>query len=75
MLSSICINKHHRRTIEAVFAQPISGNIKNKEPEKPFSGHIMLRTHPELHRKIALEATRSNVSFNAYVQKIWSKPS
>ena len=45
----------------------------NREPEKPFSGKMMIRTSPELHRRIALEAARRRISMNTYVQKILEK--
>ena len=31
---------------------------QDRPPEKPFSGKLMLRTTPELHRKVALQAAR-----------------
>ncbi len=43
---------------------------RGKQPEKPFSGKLMLRTNPQLHRRIALEAARRRLSMNACVQKI-----
>ena len=46
---------------------------KGREPEKPFSGKLMIRTSPELHRRIVLEAARHRVSMNAYVQEILEK--
>jgi predicted HicB family RNase H-like nuclease len=46
---------------------------QGKEPEKPFSGKLMIRTHPDLHRRLALEAARQRLSMNAYVQEILEK--
>lgn len=46
---------------------------QGREPEKPFSGNIMLRTSPDLHRRVALEAARRHVSMNTYVQDILEK--
>lgn len=43
---------------------------QGREPEKPFSGNILVRTSPELHRKVALEAVRHHISMNTYVQQI-----
>src|SRR5690349_14335790 len=40
---------------------------RNEEPEKPFSGKLLIRMSPEQHRNIALEARRSGKSVNAYV--------
>jgi predicted HicB family RNase H-like nuclease len=35
--------------------------------EKPYSGQFLVRTTPELHRAVALEAARANESRNAWV--------
>ena len=43
---------------------------QGRVPEKPFSGRLMIRTNPDLHRRIALEAARRRMSMNAYVQEI-----
>ncbi|MDA0745736.1 MAG: type II toxin-antitoxin system HicB family antitoxin [bacterium] len=43
---------------------------QGREPEKPFSGNLMIRTDPELHRRVALEAARRRLSMNAYVQEV-----
>jgi predicted HicB family RNase H-like nuclease len=40
---------------------------RNEAPEKPFSSTLSLRLSFELHRRIALEATRRNKSLNAYI--------
>lgn len=42
---------------------------RNKEPEKPFSGKLMLRTTPELHSCAALAAARTGLSLNKYIEK------
>ncbi|MDJ0744522.1 MAG: type II toxin-antitoxin system HicB family antitoxin [Xenococcaceae cyanobacterium MO_167.B27] len=44
-----------------------------KQPEKPFSGRFNLRISPELHRKIALLATKQNVSLNTFVEQVLEK--
>jgi predicted HicB family RNase H-like nuclease len=46
---------------------------QERGPEKPFSGKLMIRTDPELHRRVALEASRRHVSMNAYVQEVLEK--
>ena len=46
---------------------------EGQQPEKPFSGKLLLRTSPELHRRVALEAARHRVSMNAYIQEILEK--
>lgn len=40
---------------------------RNEEPEKPFSGNLMVRMSPALHRHIALEARRTGKSVNRYI--------
>ncbi len=36
-------------------------------PEKPFSGKILLRLEPSLHRDVARQAQRQGSSVNAYI--------
>ena len=43
---------------------------QGREPEKPFSGKLMIQTNPELHCRISLEAARRHVSQSTYVQEI-----
>lgn len=43
---------------------------KGKEPNKPYSGHIHVRTTPELHRVVALRAAKVNKSINTYVEEV-----
>ena len=38
-----------------------------KEPQKPFSGKIMLRVSPEVHAKLAIKAQISGKSINKLV--------
>ncbi len=40
---------------------------RNEQPEKPFSGNLMVRMPPALHRRIALEARRKGKSVNRYI--------
>lgn len=46
---------------------------QKRKPEKPCSGKLVLQTSPELHRRIALEAARRQVSINTYIQEILDK--
>ena len=41
---------------------------KGKEPEKPFKGSFNVRINADLHRKLALTASRRGVSLNALVE-------
>jgi predicted HicB family RNase H-like nuclease len=38
-----------------------------KEPERPCRGEFLIRTTPELHRAVAVEAEASGMSLNAWV--------
>ena len=42
---------------------------QGREPERPFSGKILVRTTPGLHRRVALSAARRRVSMNAFMQE------
>lgn len=46
---------------------------RGREPEKPFSGKLMIRASPELHRRVALQAARQRKSMNTWVQEILEK--
>lgn len=46
---------------------------RGKEPEKPYSGKILLRLPSELHAVIALEAKEKNTSINAMLSELLSK--
>lgn len=40
---------------------------RGEEPDKPFSGRLMLRLPPELHRRIYVEARREGKSINQWI--------
>lgn len=40
---------------------------RHEEPEKPFSGNLILRLPPALHRQIAFDAKRKRKSVNRYI--------
>jgi predicted HicB family RNase H-like nuclease len=47
---------------------------RGEDPDKPFSGKILVRVPPEVHRKIMTEARREGKSLNTYVlEKLQSK--
>lgn len=41
-----------------------------KTPQKPYSGHIMLRVPPEVHAKVAITAEAHGKSLNAWATEI-----
>jgi predicted HicB family RNase H-like nuclease len=42
---------------------------KGQRPEKPFSGDLVIRIDPELHRKLAIQAKKKRKSLNAYIEE------
>ena len=42
---------------------------RNEEPEKPFSGRLMVRLSSDLHRKLYVEAKRGGKSLNQLISE------
>jgi predicted HicB family RNase H-like nuclease len=42
---------------------------RGEEPEKPYSGKFVVRIDPALHRLVAIEAGKSDLSVNAWVTR------
>src|SRR5207253_4876843 len=40
---------------------------RGEEPEKPFSGHFVVRTKPSLHKDMSKAARRAGLSLNKWV--------
>jgi predicted HicB family RNase H-like nuclease len=40
---------------------------RGEQPEKPFSGKLLVRLPPDLHRTLSVHARLSKVSLNAYI--------
>jgi len=55
--------------VQDVVAEMEATGEKVPEPiaEKSFSGKFQVRVPPNLHRKLAMEAAKANVSLNRYV--------
>src|SRR5262249_19421196 len=43
---------------------------RNEDPEKPFSGKILVRVPPEVHRQVMAAARRQGKSLNTYVLEL-----
>lgn len=43
---------------------------RGREPDKPFSGRVLLRTTPERHRMMVLVATQESKSLNAWLNEV-----
>lgn len=46
---------------------------RGEAPEKPMSGHFVVRTDPELHRKLSIIAEATDKSLNALVTEYLSR--
>jgi predicted HicB family RNase H-like nuclease len=42
---------------------------KGEKPDKPFSGRLMLRMSPTLHRKVSVSALREGKSLNQWISE------
>ncbi len=43
------------------------------EPEKPFSGKLVIHTKPDLHKRLTLAAAKRQVSVDDYVAEVLEK--
>ena len=68
----------HADTVEALrdaFHEAVEDYIETcakigKEPQKAFSGQVMFRVDPEVHRKAALAAELSGKSLNQWAEEV-----
>ncbi len=42
---------------------------KGEQPEKPFSGNLVIRIDPELHKKLAIQARKKKKSLNTLIEE------
>lgn len=42
---------------------------KGEKPEKPFSGNLVIRIDPELHKRLAIQARKKRKSLNALIEE------
>ncbi len=61
--------------LRAAFHEAVDDYIETcakagKAPQKPFSGRVMFRIDPEVHRKAALAAELSGKSLNQWAEEI-----
>ena len=61
--------------LEAAFHEAVDDYLAacrklGQEPNKPFSGRVMLRLPPEVHARASARATVEGVSFNHWAAKV-----
>jgi predicted HicB family RNase H-like nuclease len=60
--------------LEQAFRDSIDGYLdwcarRGEEPERPYSGKVLLRVEPELHRKAAIRAAAEGISLNVWIAR------
>ncbi len=60
--------------IERAFRESVDDYLefcetRHEEPDKPFSGRLMVRLAPQLHRRIYLSARREGKSLNQWISE------
>lgn len=71
----------HAETVEdlrAAFREAVEDYLETcakvgKEPQKAYSGQVMFRVSPEVHRKAALAAELSGKSLNQWAEEVLAK--
>jgi len=58
---------------EAVYDYIETCTKVGKEPQKPYSGRVMFRINPEVHRKVALAAELSGKSLNQWAEDVMDR--
>jgi len=60
--------------LEAAFRDSVDDYLefceeRGEEPDRPFSGRLMLRLSPDLHRKVYVRARREGKSLNQWISE------
>ncbi|MBL3560918.1 type II toxin-antitoxin system HicB family antitoxin [Rhodovulum sulfidophilum] len=64
--------------LKAAFQEAVDDYLEicaqtGKAPQKPYSGRVMFRVSPEVHRKAALAAELAGVSLNQWAEDVLRK--
>jgi predicted HicB family RNase H-like nuclease len=46
---------------------------RRRPPAKPYSGKILVRTTPDIHRAVAIAAARDGTSMNEWAERVFAK--
>jgi predicted HicB family RNase H-like nuclease len=68
-----CVSELRQAFMESVEDYLAFCAERGESPEKPFSGHFVVRIDPELHREIYVRAKKADVSLNRFVQDALEK--
>lgn len=66
------------KEVRQAFAEAVDDYLawcaeRGQEPERPYTGHFIVRGTPELHRAVVVAAARQNKSMNAFVTEALGK--
>jgi len=66
------------KELKQAFADSVQDYIafckeRGEEPEKPYSGQLVLRIEPPLHRNAAMAARREGLSLNKWIASVLEK--
>ena len=61
--------------VETAFKESVDDYLawcaeQGEEPDKPYSGKVLVRMEPNLHRAVALQADKEGSSVNAFIVKV-----
>ena len=64
--------------LKAAFHEAVEDYVETckkvgKEPQKPYSGNLMLRVDPQVHSKVAMAAELAGKSLNEWGEEVLSK--
>lgn len=64
--------------LKAAFHEAVDDYVETckkvgKEPQKPYSGNLMLRVDPQVHSKVAIAAELAGKSLNEWGEEVLSK--
>jgi predicted HicB family RNase H-like nuclease len=63
----VSVDELHREMVASIEDYLAWCAERGKEPEKPYSGNLLVRATPTLHRAVAQAAAREHQSVNAWV--------
>ena len=46
---------------------------RGEKPDKPYSGKLLIRTDPDLHKRLSMMANQEGISINQWVNRVLEK--
>lgn len=72
---TITFKAYRIEDVEKEFQESVDAHLEfceelGREPSKPYSGNLSLRTTPELHERIIIAATKNKKSANEWMEEV-----